>query len=77
MRLTRFDRLFLRAVGVSSAGLAVDKVSKDDPTLNFLLANGLALTRANYLAVEYFGNPPELDAEQESALPDFEEDREC
>ena len=41
-----------------------------DPTLEFLKANNLPLTRENYLYVEYMGNPPkELDAEGEAALP--------
>jgi hypothetical protein len=48
-----------------------DKSSPDwNPTLAFLLEHNLALTRANYLAVAYLGDPPEeLDAEQESELP--------
>jgi hypothetical protein len=41
-----------------------------NPTLEFLKVNNIPVTRANYLAVEYLGNPPEeLDPEQEAALP--------
>jgi hypothetical protein len=40
-----------------------------DPVVNFLKANGLAVTRDNYLSVAYLGNPPEeLDAEQEAEI---------
>jgi hypothetical protein len=45
------------------------KSRASNPTLEFLKANNIPVTRENYLAVEYLGNPPELDAEQEAALP--------
>jgi hypothetical protein len=48
-----------------------------NPTLEFLKANGLLLNRANYLAVGHLGNlPKELDAEAEAELRDTFEDQE-
>jgi hypothetical protein len=54
--------------------LAVEKVlsptpTVDNPTLDFLKAEGLPLNRENYLHVAYLGDPPELDAEREAELP--------
>lgn len=69
MILTKFDLEFLRAVGISPASVECDEFSTDDPTLAFMLATGLRLTRENYLYVSYFGDPPELDAETEAELP--------
>jgi hypothetical protein len=41
-----------------------------NPTLEFLKANKIRVTRENYLAVEFLGNPPEeLGPEEEAALP--------
>jgi hypothetical protein len=41
-----------------------------DHVLNFMIRNGVELTRENYLEIAYMGNPPELDAEAESMLPE-------
>lgn len=41
-----------------------------DHVLEYMKKHGVPLTRDNYLAVAYMGNPPEeLDAEEEAALP--------
>jgi hypothetical protein len=43
-----------------------------DPTLEFLKGAMLAITRENYLAVGYLGNPPEeLDAESSTEMIAF------
>jgi len=36
-----------------------------NPTIQFMVANGIPLTRESYLYIEYFGNPPLEDAEVE------------
>ena len=44
--------------------------TEHDSTLKFLKENDLPLTKANYLAVAWLGNPPkELDAEADAELP--------
>ena len=35
----------------------------------WLKANGFKLTRKNWLALNYYGNPPELDGEHEAEIP--------
>ena len=36
-----------------------------DPTVQWMIAHKIPLTRESYLYVEYFGNPPTEDAEVE------------
>jgi hypothetical protein len=70
MTFSKFDLKFLKSVGIRADDISLDTDSHD-PTLEFLKANGLPLTRENYLYVAYLGNPPkELDAESEANLPD-------
>jgi hypothetical protein len=38
-------------------------VAENDPTLEFLKANNLELTRENYLQVAYMGQPPDSTEE--------------
>lgn len=41
-----------------------------DHVLNWLRKEGIPVTRANYLAIAYLGDPPkELSAEEEADLP--------
>lgn len=40
-----------------------------DHTLEHMKANGIKLTRKNWLDLNYFGNPPELNAELEAEIP--------
>jgi hypothetical protein len=42
-----------------------------NPTIQFMVANGVALTRESYLQIAYMGNPPKepLDAEIEAEIP--------
>jgi hypothetical protein len=42
----------------------------EDHVLNFMRENNVPLTRENYLAIAYFGEDPELDAEAENAIPE-------
>ena len=59
-----------RVTDAESDRMADDRKSRaTNPTLEFLKANNIPATRENYLAVEFLGNPPELDAEREAALP--------
>ena len=71
MTLTAQDRQFLRDCGIAPwTPRRRRSRSSGDPTLDFLKANGLALTRENYFTVAYFGAPPkDLDAESEANLP--------
>ena len=59
-----------RVTDAESDRMADDRKSRaTNPTLEFLKANNIPATRENYLAVEFLGNPAELDAEREAALP--------
>jgi len=45
--------------------------SKHDPILDVMQAHNIPLTRENYIALNYLGNPPEeLSAEEEAELPE-------
>jgi hypothetical protein len=66
---TASDRRFLKSVGISSQPTCDESSTTQNPTLDFLQANGVPLTRENYLAVAYLGNPPN-DAEPDAELPD-------
>ena len=78
---TEDDLKFLKIVGIRADDMPLDDAiaataeeessTEHDPTLKFLQDHDLPLTRANYLAIAWLGNPPkELDAEQEAELPD-------
>lgn len=41
-----------------------------NPTIQLMKEHDIPLTWQNFLAVEYFGTPPELDAEVEAELID-------
>lgn len=41
-----------------------------DSVIEFMEQNKIVMTRENYSAIAYFGNPPELDAEAEMDLPE-------
>ena len=45
------------------------------PVLNHMYQMRIPLTRENYLDLTYMGNPPELDAEGESEIPEFVRNR--
>jgi hypothetical protein len=58
-------------------------VSVGDPILVWMRKHGIPVTRANYLALDYLGNPPEeigpeIEAElpREIQLPEWREDEE-
>ena len=77
---TKDDLTFLRIVGIRAddAVVATEEESSNehDPTLKFLRDHNLPLTRTNYLAVAWLGNPPkELDPEAEAEIPDTLQDR--
>jgi hypothetical protein len=40
-----------------------------DCTLAYMKENGIEINRENYLSLAYFGDVPDLDAENESMLP--------
>jgi hypothetical protein len=40
-----------------------------DATLTWMKANSIPLTRKNWLALNYFGSAPALDAELEEQIP--------
>lgn len=42
-----------------------------NPTIQFMVANGIPLTQESYLQIAYMGNPPEdpLDAEVLAEIP--------
>jgi hypothetical protein len=40
-----------------------------DCVLEYMRANGIEISRDNYLNLAYMGDVPELDAESESMLP--------
>jgi hypothetical protein len=42
----------------------------EDFVLEWMKENNVPLTRENYLAIAYFGEDPELDAEAENAIPE-------
>jgi hypothetical protein len=80
-KLTKKDRAFLRAVGIKPEPILsfAEERLKDAPPqevdgiIQLLRENGIPLTRNNYLAIAYLGNPPaeSLDGEIEAELPWF------
>ena len=55
---------------ISKAELEQER--KSSPVLDYMVREGIKLTRANYLSVAYMGDPPELlGAEEEAAIPEF------
>ena len=55
---------------ISKAELEQER--KSSPTLDYMVRNGIKLTRANYLSIAYLGDVPEpLGAEEEAAIPEF------
>ena len=51
---------------------ALESERKASPVLDYMIRKSIPLTRANFLSLSYFGNPPTcLGAEEEAELPSF------
>ena len=50
----------------------LEEERKSSPTLDYMIKNGIKLTRANYLSIAYLGDVPNpLGVEEEAAIPEF------